>query len=126
MLAHALASSLVPPRGREGPLARAGTCCADQTEFSAAAGAWVADSSGATTAYGDITDWDTSQVTDIFAMFAQTTHFNADLSRWDVSGVTDMSYLFSGARLFDQSVSSWETRAVRSMRGMFAGMRALW
>ena len=77
-----------------------------------------------------ISDWDTSNVTDMRAMFAYTGFFadtfTMDLSDWDTSNVTDMSYLFdsAGESATTWSVgdlSSWNTSNVTNMYGMFAG-----
>ena len=40
--------------------------------------------------YGIISEWDTSQVTKLYAVFANKDTFNEDLSKWDVSSVTTM------------------------------------
>lgn len=49
----------------------------------------------------EISDWNVSQVTNMFALFADLDTFNADLSKWDVSNVTNMSRMFSGCEQFD-------------------------
>ena len=41
-------------------------------------------------AYGPIEVWDTSSVTDMYAMFDGATSFNGDISSWDTSSVTRM------------------------------------
>jgi len=43
---------------------------------------------GATIFNGDISSWDTSQVTDMEKMFNGNTGFTGDLSSWDISKVT--------------------------------------
>jgi hypothetical protein len=40
--------------------------------------------------YGNISEWDTSQVTTLKNVFCNITHLNEDLSKWVVSSVTDM------------------------------------
>lgn len=51
--------------------------------------------------YGNISDWDTSSVTDMSGLFQDTT-FNSDISKWDTSKVTTMqgSTYFSSAPIF--------------------------
>jgi len=66
----------------------------------------------------DISFWDTSNVTDMTAMFWQS-DFNQDISAWDTSNVTSMRQLFDGAESFNQNISAWNTSSVTSMQGMF-------
>ncbi len=55
---------------------------------------WVKDPITATLTYGHISDWDTSSITTMKALFSGQFDFNNDISRWDVSNVIDMSYMF--------------------------------
>ena len=74
---------------------------------------------GTTTFNADISHWDTSDVTSIFAMFLDATSFNQDISNWDTSNVTNMEFTFDGASAFNQDIGSWDTSSVDSMRYMF-------
>ena len=38
----------------------------------------------------DLLGWNTSKVTNMFAMFSRMDKFNGDVSNWDTSNVTDM------------------------------------
>ena len=40
--------------------------------------------------YGDISEWNTSQVTNMIELFENKKTFNGDVSKWDVSKVTHM------------------------------------
>ena len=42
--------------------------------------------------YGEIENWDTSEVTNLKYVFFRKSSFNADISQWDVSNVTVMAY----------------------------------
>ena len=80
----------------------------------------VEDGYGGTTSFnGDISHWDTSDVTSIFAMFFDARSFNQDISNWDTSNVTNMEFTFDGASVFNQDIGSWDTSSVDSMRYMF-------
>ena len=74
---------------------------------------------GTTTFNADISHWDTSDVTSIFAMFLGATSFNQDISNWDTSNVTNMEFTFDGASAFNQDIGSWDTSSVDSMQYMF-------
>jgi surface protein len=66
----------------------------------------------------DLQYWDTSLVTAMADMFADTP-FNQDISNWDVSSVTSMDNMFRSATAFNQDISNWDVSAVTSMHDMF-------
>ena len=68
---------------------------------------------------GDISNWDTSSVTDMIAVFAWNEVFNGDISNWDTSSVTNMSYMFAWNKVFNGDISNWNTSSVTNMAGMF-------
>ena len=80
--------------------------------------------SGTTTFNGDISHWDTSSVTDMFAMFLNASAFNQDIGNWDTSNVTNMQFTFDGASAFNQDIGSWDTSTVNNMRYMFRNASA--
>ena len=71
--------------------------------------------------YGNISDWDVSQVTDMSELFISKTNFNDDISNWNVSSVTDMSFMFAEASSFNQNIGAWNVSSVTNMNSMFAG-----
>ena len=75
----------------------------------------------ATAFNGDLSEWDTSAVTDMSSMLWAATDFNRDISRWDTSAVTSMTAMFSGADAFNGDLSNWNTSAVTDMTYMFDG-----
>ena len=54
--------------------------------------------------YGEINNWDVSNVTDMSIMFSseEATFFNQPLNKWNVSKVTEMEGMFYHARSFNQ------------------------
>ena len=96
-----------------------------------AAKEWLENEELAETKYGHISNWDTSGVTEMKALFypgyrdgeskIDTSLFNEDISRWNVSNVNDMSRLFENCLHFNQDISSWDVSNVTSMQGMFKG-----
>ena len=48
----------------------------------------------------DITNWDTSRVTNMFAMFYSASAFNQDIRGWNTAQVNDMGYMFFEATAF--------------------------
>eukprot|EP00978_Attheya_sp_CCMP212_P014594 scaffold37301_cov47-Attheya_sp.AAC.2 len=56
---------------------------------------WLENKEQAASVYGgDISDWNTSAITDMSSMFYRANLFNGILSGWDTSAVTDMKYMF--------------------------------
>ena len=60
---------------------------------------------GKTNFNGDITNWDTSQVTSMFAMFSNASAFNQDIGSWNTAQVTSMNSMFYAAFAFNQNLS---------------------
>jgi len=74
---------------------------------------------------GDISNWDTSKVTNMSLMLAMdnqgTQHqFNQNIGSWDVGEVTNMSNMFNNS-IFNQDISNWDTSKVTNMGSMFSG-----
>ena len=69
--------------------------------------------------YGHISDWDTSEVTDMSRLFWGNANFNEDIGSWDVSNVITMEYMFSGADEFNKYIGSWNVSNVTNMEGIF-------
>ena len=83
--------------------------------------------------YGHISDWETSQVTNMEKLFcgqpiiggdANMQSFNDDISRWDTSNVTTMYGMFCQAHAFTGDLSRWDTSNVTTMYAMFCGAYA--
>eukprot|EP00327_Prymnesium_parvum_P018674 CAMPEP_0113269834 /NCGR_PEP_ID=MMETSP0008_2-20120614/21923_1 /TAXON_ID=97485 /ORGANISM="Prymnesium parvum" /LENGTH=284 /DNA_ID=CAMNT_0000119099 /DNA_START=51 /DNA_END=902 /DNA_ORIENTATION=+ /assembly_acc=CAM_ASM_000153 len=89
-----------------------------------AAKAWCIDPGAAAAQYGNISNWDTSQVTSMRSLYAARyvacATFNGNIADWDTSSVTDMSGMFAGASSFNQPLK-WNTSSVTDMFRMFAG-----
>ena len=75
-----------------------------------------------------ISDWDSSNVTNMYSMFYNAGYnvatFALDLSSWNTSNVTDMSGLFASTGYNATTwaidgLSSWDTSNVTSMDGIF-------
>ena len=64
---------------------------------------------------GNISDWDTSNITDMSKLFRNYYTFNEDISRWDVSKVTNMGNMFSNAAAFKQPKAIWAVTTVSDM-----------
>ena len=67
-----------------------------------------------------ITTCDVSSIINMTDMFRGNGAINQNLSDWDTSSVTDMRYMFSGASTIN-SVSFPNTSAVTNMKRMFDG-----
>ena len=73
---------------------------------------------------GDISEWNTSNVTNMDYMFYQATNFNSNIGNWDVSNVTKMDYMFNNAEKFNQNISSWNLDNIKSSYSMFDNAKA--
>ena len=80
----------------------------------------------------NISNWNTSNVTNMSFMFNNARVFNQPINRntigsttyWDTSSVTDMQSMFSGAYFFNKNISLWNTSNVTNMNNMFVGTNA--
>ena len=71
--------------------------------------------------YGEINNWDVSNVTDMALLFKDESSFNQPLNKWDVSNVTYMRSMFDGAESFNQPLNKWNVSNVTYMNSMFWG-----
>ena len=68
----------------------------------------------------DVTEWDSSKVTDMSYMFASAgTSMTLTPSEWNTSNVKDMSYMFGGAVLSTTNFSGFNVSNVTNMSHMF-------
>lgn len=54
----------------------------------------------------NLSNFDTSSVTDMVRMFHYASAFNSDISNWDVSSVTDMFSMFQNAKSFNAKINA--------------------
>ncbi len=73
--------------------------------------------------YGDISRWDTSQVTQMNDLFAHAINFDENINDWDVSNVQSMRGMFIGAASFNQPLDRWDIQKVKDMQYMFHGAK---
>ena len=76
---------------------------------------------------GYLTNWNTSNVTDMWGTFYEATTFNQDISAWNTSNVTDMAHMFNGATAYNNNSIgpiNWNCAKVTNMPYMFAGATA--
>ena len=93
----------------------------DKDELQNAVNLWISDNATALTNYGNISTWDTSQITDMSNLFKNKDTFNDDISSWDVSSVTNTMGMFWNASSFNGNISSWDVSNVTNTRSMFSG-----
>lgn len=75
----------------------------------------------------DVSDWDTSAVTNMGQMFYYCPSLiSLDVSNWDTSNVTSMSSMFLNCySLTNLDVSNWNTSKVKSMSNLFNNCTSL-
>ena len=73
----------------------------NRTELLAGVSLWSTDKPAALAAYGDISNWNVTAVSDMSELFKGKNTFNDDISNWDVSNVTNMTSMFDGATSFN-------------------------
>ena len=66
----------------------------DKTSLKTAVTAFNNSEATATATYGPVAEWEVSEVTDMSSLFDGLTNFNADISNWNTSGVTNMLEMF--------------------------------
>ena len=101
----------------------------DNDSIKTAVALWLSDSAAAEAAYGHISTWDTSGVTDMEYLFCARSgwgscdtaaaSFNEDIGDWDTSGVTRMDYMFYRASAFNRDIGGWAVDSVTTMHYMF-------
>jgi len=69
--------------------------------------------------YGNLEDWNTSEVENMANLFANKPFFNRDISRWDTGRVTNMNRMFCGAACFNAPIGKWNVSRVKGMGLMF-------
>lgn len=69
---------------------------------------------------GDISGWNTSNVRNMDNLFCYASAFNQNISRWNTSRVTHMGGVFSHATSFNRDISNWDTSNVIYMSHMFS------
>jgi hypothetical protein len=80
---------------------------------------WYENRTAAELRFGHISSWDTSQVTNMNALFMNLVDFNDPIEKWDVSKVVDMDCMFCGATSFNQPLKEWKVSKVTTMKNMF-------
>ena len=99
-----------------GPMMRSPKLTRTDADIKVAVRAWAnpATRAAANITYDNISDWETSQVTNMEKLFCGATDyggdrnmqfFNDDISRWDTSNVTTMRMMFGNAHAFNGDLS---------------------
>jgi len=68
---------------------------------------------------GNFSNWDTSTITNMAAMFYNNENFNEDIDHWDVSNVEYFFNQFSKCRKFNRNLAAWDMGAAINATSMF-------
>ena len=85
---------------------------------------YVSNKTNAILTYGNISNWNVSEVNNMSSLFSNKSTFNEDISGWNVSNVTDMNNTFLAASVFNQNISNWDVSNVTDVNNMFNGAAA--
>ena len=74
--------------------------------------------------YGDIPDWDVSEVTSFVGIFSgdrnsNLVSFDPDVSQWNTTKAKKMGYMFKGNTAFQRDLSGWDVSGVYDFAYMF-------
>ena len=67
----------------------------------------------------DISEWDVSEVKDMWGMFKNCKKFDQDISGWNTMKVEIMYAMFMGCENFNQDLSGWNIQSVKYHDSMF-------
>ena len=74
----------------------------------------------------DLSNFDTSNVTNMGNMFGRCSVTSLDLSKWDTSNVTDMNNMFNSCDVTSLDLSNFDTSNVTDMSNMFGNNKKLY
>ena len=78
---------------------------------------WFSSPTPVLNTYGDIKDWDVSNVTNMYQLFHPIIDFDEDISNWDISNVNNMFMIFQGSGLsttnYDNILNGWAQQNVQ-------------
>ena len=76
---------------------------------------------GCTNLNQDLTNFDTSNVTNMGLMFAYSTNFNGNVSNFNTSSVENMYAMFYSCTNFNQDISNFNIESVTNIESMLQG-----
>lgn len=92
----------------------------DTPDLSGVTNMFQAFNTGSFTFLGNnMSNWDTSNITNMERMFSNSYTFNGDIGSWDTSSVTNMYLMFNNALDFDQNIGNWNVENVTDFGFMF-------
>ncbi|MBT1395979.1 BspA family leucine-rich repeat surface protein [Mycoplasma bovis] len=64
-------------------------------------------------------NWKTENITNMSSLFTDASNFNGDITKWNTGNVVDMSQMFWRAQTFNQDISNWDVKNVKDVTSMF-------
>ncbi|WP_427909843.1 BspA family leucine-rich repeat surface protein [Mycoplasmopsis bovis] len=64
-------------------------------------------------------NWQTENITNMSSLFTEASSFNGDITKWKTGNVVDMSEMFWKASAFNKDIFSWNIKKVKDVRAMF-------
>lgn len=69
----------------------------------------------------DISNWNVSNVKSMISMFEGCNSFNCNIEKWNIENVENTSYMFFNACSFNQNLNNWNIKNINNMNYMFEG-----
>ena len=95
----------------------------NRNELKIAVNEWYNNKEKAILKYGNISYWNTINITDMNSLFYTNYKFNDNISDWNTSNVINMENMFYNVREFNQPINNWNTENVVNMNQTFYNAR---
>ena len=79
----------------------------------------------ASTSAVDVSDWNTSNVSDMSFMFYNAKNANPDVSNWNTEKLTDIESMFENSGVIEIDMSKWDMSKITKNKNVFKNTKQL-